>query len=166
MAYDATELEGILEPPSITMRRPGWQRVLYRALNHLPGFDRDPERVTYEGRILSHREWSPWQRKIQSYWTEIEGLEADELEGGMPEQLDERWSAFVREYLLAIEMPLRAISYIEDLPYGPQVDVMKDFLGCQRRATEHGLEEETATRTEASGPAHVTSTPSGSKTRA
>lgn len=123
MAFDASALSKALEPPSIVVDRPWWERVLLAPLRPLAWVgvldDSFFERKTHTGRLLSHAEFAPYaDRWAQAYNGDLDDEESRQL---------------VEDYLEAIGIPSRVVL---QLPHVLVQEALADFLACQRRSIQ------------------------------
>lgn len=130
---DLTSLEAELEPPTLILPRGRLSAALRRLANLLPGVELEAEREVHRGRLLPPREWAAWQRRWREFFEEI--LRA-ELEGSemIPLELEDRWDELLRAYLVDLRFSSRAITYVEGLPGGPQLEVVQEINAAQARA--------------------------------
>lgn len=147
MAYDSTEFTEALEPPAITVQRGRLGQLWRRWANRLPGVDLEVETKTYEGRLLSAREWWTWRDRLEA----------------LEEAPEEEALETVRRFLLTIDIPP---SVVLNLPPGAMQEAMLDFF--EALATAAGAEEGEIADARAAVPGREppqrSDTPSGSRT--
>lgn len=125
MAYDATEFARALEPPTLTVER------RFRWWQYLFGWPQVVGRTkTYTGRILSHREWMPLQRRWLANHEALVAAFAAEDRARIAE-LEEESEALIHDTCDAIGIPAKVVL---ELPGRALQEALNDFLACQFRA--------------------------------